>query len=199
MSLTPGSVVLVFGGHHPEAGSNYGPTTGYTQVRRDSIYSTAIGLWYKRMGTTPDTNVVCYGDANSNHPTAYLAIGLTGAHATDPIDAGPNYRYASEVPNCVTITTITDSAWVIAAAASTIFDATPGTISGYTNDVTTTQDDGYDLSVALATKLVPVAGAEDPGAWSDWGTGAVTSYTFAVKAAPAASKQITSPIFKGGD
>ena len=217
VALQQGDVVIVYGGTvrtlagNPEGGPS---TEGYTEIAYNSLINyNSFGAWYKVMGASPDATVVCRGSLASAGATAYGCYALSGVHAAvqdqTVTQVGP---ITNGVPDCGSITTQTDNAWVIAVAsqASGSFDATPGTISGYENQYTTYADDLYDYTIAGATLLKASAGAEDPAAWSSWATSASQryyAYTIAVKPAGAAGnarqvkvngawKTISSPMVK---
>jgi len=202
MSLTAYCVVVVTGGHSERTDSIVGPlaSEGYTAIVVDSSSGLPrSGAWYKRMGTVPDADVTCYSGAASDG-CAYCAIGLTGVDST-VIDAAGTKTTGYGAPNPPSITTVTDSAWVIAVGASTNYDATPGNISGYTNDVTNKGSEfGNTFTVAMATKEVASAGAENPGAWDAWADGTFGALSVAIRpgvyagASPGAIDITTTPV-----
>jgi hypothetical protein len=140
-----GDVVIVTGGHILRTGSNYGPSTaGYTilgtlQTSGASGTGIAFGAWYKVMGDTPDTTVVCQGSGGvAGDGVAYTARvfrqnsnGSTLINATT-VFAGPT---TSTNPDPPAITPTTTSACVVIAAGSLISDTNIGGATNYTGQV----------------------------------------------------------------
>ena len=195
MSLEADCIVLVVGGHNTRAGSHIGPTSGYTAIVADSGGNISDGVWYKRMGATPDAEVVCYGSGNSQDAAAYVAIGLSGvAEVVLDTLATAAGEYSGE-PDCPAIVTVTDSAWVIAAAGLQSADAAPGEIAGYTNHVCAALTETYRTAAALATKMVASPGSEDPGLWSAWGSQNTECFTVAIRPAASGAGPTVAPGF----
>ena len=180
-------VVVVYGGAgffnspNPTA-----PGSGYTEI---ALYSNAtslwFGAWWKRMGASPDSSVLCRGNGHGSSGTAYGCYVLRGVDTTTFADAaattaGPT---TSTNPDCPSITTVTNNAWVIAVAGSAVNDATPGTVSGYSNQYNTAGVDSLPTTVAGATFEKATAGAENPAAWSSWASGKWYAITIAVRPA----------------
>ena len=170
-SPAEGDVVVVFGGHGVATGTVTDPGTGYTQIAIHSGGGRPVwGAWYKVMGATPDADVLCSGGGNSADAVAYISYMFSGVDATvlDQITTttGPTL---STNPNCPSITTQTDDAWVLALAGGSTLDASVGTLAGYSNNVQQTgPNESQDITTAGATLLVATAGATDPPAWGSW-------------------------------
>ncbi len=191
-STTPSQndVVIVFGGHsYGFGGAATAPGTGYTQI---GLYSAAntlfFGAWYKRMGASPDSTVVCKGSGLSSDSVAYGCYVLRGVDTTTAMDAagttaGPSL---STNPDAASITTVTDNAWVIPVAGSKVNDAAITAPSGYSNHYTINQTDSSSMTVAGATLKKTTAGAENPASWTNWATGNWYAITIAVRPAAAA-------------
>lgn len=89
-----GDVVIVFGGYSHAAGGDIVPTpgpstAGYTEIISRVVQANAepaCGMWYKVMGATPDTTVVCKGNASTTDGTAYGCVVLRGQHTTTLLD-----------------------------------------------------------------------------------------------------------------
>ena len=191
-TITPpleGDVVVVFGGHGVAVTSLSAPVpnqgSAYTQIGIHTGSAPIFGAWYKRMGATVDTSVLCSGGGNNADASSWACWVLSGVDADTVLDqttttAGPT---TSTNPDPAAITTQTDGAWVLAMAGSAVSDAAPGTISGYANHINSNRNETNDLSAAGATFENPTADAENPGAWSAWGSGAWYAITAALKPA----------------
>jgi hypothetical protein len=176
-------IVVVYGGHGTATTTLAAPGTGYTQVAIHTGTAPIFGVWYKRMGATPDTSVVCSGGGNALDAVAYACQTFSGVDTTTALDqttttAGPT---TSTNPNAPSITTQTANALVIALAGSNNRDTTPGTVSGYSNQQNTNRNDTNDITIASATFLNVGADAEDPPAWSSWASGTWYAVTMALK------------------
>jgi hypothetical protein len=198
-TLLENDVVFVAGGHSNRAANTPGPeTAGYTSLVTHTAASPYFNVSWKRMGASPDADVVCHGTGNTADAAAYVAFCLRGVQSTGaPTDAttttaGPT---TSTNPNAPSISPSTAGAWVLAFAGSAVNDGTPGTISGYSNHVQNTANDtGEDYSAAGATKEWSGVGAEDPGAWSTWASGAWYAATVAVKPDTAITAALTTSV-----
>ena len=78
---------------------------------------------------------------------------------------------------------------MIPCAGSNVFDGTPGTISGYINDLAASRNETNDLSIAAATLEKSTFGAEDPDAWDTWASG--THYSITAAFRPVVAGDIT--------
>lgn len=190
-------VVIVYGGASYFSSPNpAAPGTGYTQI---ALYSHAsnlfFGAWYKRMGASPDSSVVCHGNGQANSATAYGCYVLRGVDTTTFADATATTAglTTGTNPDAPSITTVTNGAWVIAVAGSQVNDATPGTVSGYSNQYTTTGNDAIDITVAGATFEKTTAGEENPAAWSSWASG--NWYAISIAVRPTVTSTTTGAAF----
>jgi hypothetical protein len=186
-----GDYVVVFGGHGTTVTTLLPPGAAapndgtYTQVGIHTGSAPVFGAWIKKMGATPDTQVVGSGGGNASDAVAYGAWVISGVDLSTPQDqtattAGPT---TSTNPNGASITTVTDNAWVLTMAGSVVNDGTPGTISGYTNQKNANATDTSPFTTSGMTKLVAAHGAEDPGAYSSWSSGAWYAITMALRPA----------------
>lgn len=184
-------LVVLFGGNGDNDGvGNIGPSTaGYTQAAlrysADEPFST--GVWWKVMGGTPDTTVTGQGSGNSQEGTAYFAIVLRNADTTTPMDATPvELDQGAAQPDCPSITTVSDGAWVFAYFASTSIGS-PGITgwpTGYDDDQA--QLAGLDTRAhrcGISRKVVSTAGADDPSAYTVSTSGDNYCITVAVRPA----------------
>lgn len=137
--------------------------SGYTEVAdlyANSTLDTNLGVFYKVMGSTPDTSV----DIPSLNSVRAVVYVLRGFDLGTPADATATTSTATNTsrPNPAAITTVTNDAWVIILSAGTS-TGTWTAPSGYTNAATR---NGTTVSVMVASKLVATAGSENPGSWS---------------------------------
>lgn len=184
-------VVIAWCGHDSNGGSDVTPvTSGYTPIINDTASQPYFGVWYKRMGATPDSTVVLPASGAANDAGVAGCIVLRNVHTNvlgaTTTTAGPT---ASTNPNPAAITTTADNSIVIAIAVSTSNDAAPGTVTNYTVFSSAGLNvSGVDGSTSAARRLIATSGtAEDPPAWSAWTTGTWKTATLEVLRA------VTSP------
>jgi hypothetical protein len=172
--------------------------TGYTElVLQDTaseVYSG--GVWYKKMGATPDADVTFVGTGGAQEATAavsYMLRGVDGTTFADatPVKTGPT---SGADPDLGAITTVTDGAWVLLAIVGNSADADRTLPTGYGNNGHTLGVDTRRASASGATKEIVTAGAEDPGAYSGWAAFDWTGWTVAIRPAslPSASLLATA-------
>lgn len=180
-------IVLVFGGHPFRSGSVAAgiSTAGYTTLfSADTTPNVSFVVAWKRMGASPDANVVGLGSGNASDATAYGAYILRGVDTTTAIDTATQNAVGVDAPS---ITTVTDLAWVVVCTGTAVVDSTPGTITNYTNIGNTAGNDTVDITIACATREIATAGAENPGAWSSLTSTNARSVTVALR--PAAGQE----------
>lgn len=180
-------VVVVWGGHPHEAGSNLGPNVswGYTEIAKYNSAAPNFGAWYKVMGATPDTQVGCYGDLNGTHATAYGCAVWSGVDPSifdqTQAVAGPTTGTNPDPPAIVTQTA---NAVVIAMAGSTVNDTSPGSQTNYTQlSGGSGNASGVDFSTRGSYRVIATPTTENPPAWSSWASGANYRITIALKPA----------------
>ena len=172
-TLAAGDVVYVFmfergvsGPPDPSITSGYTPL--YNNAGVGSTYRNAC--WRKVMGGTPDTTFDLSWGASVN--AAAIAVCLRGVDNTTPEDATTTvsaYTATSGAqPNSPSITTVTNNAWVISSVGFGFGDTAITPPSGYTIREENAITSSNTLTVAAASKEITTAGAEDPGAWSDF-------------------------------
>jgi hypothetical protein len=165
-------------------------SSGWTRTQIYNGTFPVLGRFYKVMGAVPDTTFVQTASGGSTAGHSIVCFALRGVDTGTPEDAalvtGGN---STNDPDPGSVTTVTANAWVIAVAASSDAsgDATVTEPSGYSNPISALGNgSGRDSMVAGATKLVAAAGAEDPGAFTNWTTGDWVSVTVAVRPAAVA-------------
>ena len=182
--------VLVFGGYSVDASLDFSPapgpsTAGYTTIQQDTTGTgPAIFVGYKKMGASPDANVVCQGSADTGTATAYGCVVLRGADLINFQDQTAVVKaVTSGVPDCSAITTQTIDAWVIAIALEQIAaaDSSRGSVSGYTDVSAASGVDTVDAGVAAVRKTIASPGSDDPGAWSTWTSTTYRAVTVAIR------------------
>jgi len=133
------------------------------------------------MGASPDSNVVCLGNAQAEDGICYGSYVLSGVHA-DVQDQTPESASQEQPP---AIVTQTDNAWVIICSGSWTTDDVFTAPAGYGNFIFDFANDTRDYVAAMATKEVSPAGTETPATWGAWDTGYPLSITIALKPAAA--------------
>ena len=195
-------IVVVFGGTGIGSVTTLGVPSGntsgnYIQIGIHTGSAPLFGMWYQRMGATPDLTVTCAGSGDNADGVAYGCYVLSGVDTTTAQDAtattaGPT---SSTNPDAPSITTANTDSWVIPCAGGDIRDLTPGTIADYSNQLEQDGNDTNDITIAAATFENPEADAENPAAWSSWATSNWYAITAAFRAAPVAGDHdITVPI-----
>lgn len=164
--------VVVFGGHGIGTTTLADPS-GYTLIAKHETTSPIFGMWYKKMTATPDLTVVGDGGGTNTDGVAYGCWVLSGVDQTTPLDvtattAGPT---TSTNPDAPSITPVTENAWVIPCALSEVSDNSPGTVSGYSNQLDIRRVETNPVTIAGATFDSGVVDAEDPAAWDSWSSG----------------------------
>lgn len=188
-TLQENDVVIVFGGHSNRAANTPGPETGgYVSLVNHTAASPFFDVSWKRMGPTPDTEVICHGTGNTADAAAYGAFCLRGVILTGtPTDqtTTTNGPTTSTNPDPPSITTQTHGAWVLAMASNAVNDASITAPSGYSNGISNTNNEtGEDHSTAGATLLKETAGAENPPTFTTWANGAWYAVSVAIKPEP---------------
>ncbi len=184
-TMAQGDVVFAFGGHVFRAATTVGPSSaGYSNLVNLNTSGVAFDISYKVMGAVPDTTFVGLGTGNAADETAYGVYVLRGVSAAivdaTTTTAGPT---TSTNPDCPSITTKTDGAWVLALALSVVNDASVTIPSGYINGVAANGTDTNPATVGGGTLLKSAFGAEDPASFTNWSSGAWIAGTVAVRSA----------------
>jgi len=207
-----GDVVIVTGGHILRTGSSYGPSTaGYTQIgtlQTSGVSGTGIafGAWYKVMGPTPDTTVVCNGTSGTAGDgvgyTSKVLRQLANGVVLDvtAVFAGPT---TSTNPDPPSITPVTANACVVIAGGSLVTDSNIGGVTNYTGQASANAaaTRPYTNSI-LHRVLVGGPAAENPGAIGSggnaWASGIWFSVSIALRPATEAGSAIKARYRTGG-
>jgi len=170
---------LVLGIASCDAGSAATPT-GYTSISNGDNNSIQHTLSYKFMGSTPDT-VFPVPDMSPSSGVSAVAMVFRGVDTSTPLDATTTSATAvSGDPNCPSITTVTDGAFVVAVGFIDDDAISSCSISGY-SDV-----DFAGILFAsnmMAYKEIETAGAEDPATFVTDGTDAWLAFSVALRPA----------------
>jgi hypothetical protein len=191
-------VVVVIGGHGNDTGSDpIGPSTaGYTTEddTDDGADDWTGGVWTKVLGASPDATVVCQGSGQAADATVYASFVLRGVDTANIMDAVLvlTSRVTTDNPDPDSITTVTDGAWVIAAAIyrrNTVASVFP---SGYINTGSVGRVDTNRMGIAVATREIATFGAENPSAFTVGVSGnAQAAYTIAIRPAVSTEPEFT--------
>jgi hypothetical protein len=194
-------MALVIGGiGTTDAGDTVGPSTaGYTQLAFEdwtAAENLAFGVWYKFMGATPDTDVICQGSGEVADGTAYVSYMLRGVDTSTPEDAAEVMDAGSGTnPDLEAITTATDGAWVFATYARAHQTAGTGGPSGYSGFAAAGgQNETNECSVVAAYIEVASASSEDPGTFTDARSEVWKGYTIAIRPSTGVGKFINASL-----
>jgi hypothetical protein len=129
--------------------------------------------------------VVGNGTGNAADAAAYICYVLRGVDLGTPLDTAATTAgvTTSTNPDCPSITTVANNAWVLAVAGNRVSDADIGTVSGYSNQYQAQGNDTNAMSVGGATKEIASPGAENPAAWTTWLSGTWFAITIAIRPA----------------
>lgn len=152
-------------------------TAGYTKVLDiwiSDTYDASLFAFWKRMGATPDT-LVSMPASPGYGPYCTIVYALRGViSGADPMDVVPTSWNSANGVTCdpPNITTVTDNCLIMICCGMSI----PSTSAisygvepaGYTNAVVNPCLTGgaWSACVAVASKVLPNAGAENPGTWA---------------------------------
>lgn len=150
-------------------------TAGYTGINdlfADDTHETSFEVFYKFMGSTPDTSVVCEGSTGGNDTgTAIVAIAFRGVDTTTPFDVASTSVTGINDPDAdpPSIDWSTSGVWTVIAVASAHALGTNCTSDAYvfptgytTNQIECAGNDTTDISVGMGYNSAP-ADPENPG------------------------------------
>jgi trimeric autotransporter adhesin len=169
-----GDVVIVWGGFGTAGAANPGiSTAGYTNIILETATAARrFGVWYKVMGLTPDTNVVCLGSGTAGDGVAY---GSTVLRQTDnlfvlDIAAAAAATGSGTAPNPPTSgASVTAGALALAFGAAAVHDTSKGTQSGYTALASPSANATRPYSTTASRKVLGAIGSnDDPAVWPNW-------------------------------
>ena len=193
-TLLANDLVVSWGGHFNRAGSNTGPTaTGWTTILANTITASPFFYaGYKVMGGTPDTTFVAYGTGNVTDAAAYGIYCLRGTNVTNVVGSAANFTRASSTnPDSPATTSTVSNAWMLSLAMSVVNDAATTLPTNYTITVAANVNDTNPATLGGGVREIAVPGAEDPGAFGGWGSGAWLALSVFINPAGANSATVT--------
>lgn len=191
IATTPSANDLVIVAYGVGTGSNIVPSlgvTGYLPVRRSfspDTFSTAFDVYYKFMGSTPDTSFVRTPTGNTAHGGAVTVHVWRNVDQNTPFDVASTFNTINNTalvnPPAITPTT-TNTRILIAGAAGHNSGGASFTASYLSNFITNNNDDTVDATVGMGW-VAWTSGAYDGAAWTFSGTDRVNhSYASTVMA-----------------
>lgn len=182
--------VLVWGGYSVDASNDFTPapgpsTAGYTPIKQITAAAPGFYVGYKKMGASPDANVVCQGSADTGCASSYGCVVLRGVDQTTFEDAaatetGPT----SGVPDGpASSTSVTLNAMCVVAAGCQVNDTSKGTVANFTPLADGSGNDTVAFSAAAQYRILDTLRSENPGAWSSWSSGTYRAVTILVRPA----------------
>jgi hypothetical protein len=212
-TLLQNDVVFAVFGFANTADFAFPTITGWTLLgevyANGSTNDTNLGVYYKRMGASPDASVTITGPggaANASIGTAFALRGVSQSAVIDVYVAGTHNASGTGTGaiNPAAITPSASGSWIFVCGAL----ANPiganltngGDLSATTNHFRTgTSPDTNDISIGVGLKIDWASGAFDPAAWSGGGTRAAgdswAAMTFSVKEEPPAAQNLTPSVF----
>lgn len=168
-------------------------TTGYTNIvdklLSDDTEDALISVWYKFMGSTPDTSVVSPATGDNGDSVVANVRVYRNVNTTNPIDVTTTtaVRINSLIPQPPSITTATDNTKVVvygAGAGTASFDFS---LNG-SNPISRTSagNDNSDIAFMSYDAIKATSGTFDPddftlGSGSDSTAGSAVSVTVALR------------------
>lgn len=198
-----GDYVWIISGAFGRAGTEgrIGNALSYTQItdNTNTIRCRSAGKIY---ASADGATVTVEGSANTADTTVAVALVFRGVDSTTPIDATTIVATGSSTnPNPGSITPVRGSTAFIAAAVSGVSDASPGTVTGYTQP-TNFATNGNDTNAATAAASYKIStanpAAEDPAAYSSWSNAAWVALTVALRPAATALAANSGTFVLGG-
>lgn len=174
-TLQSNDVVVSWGGHFNRSGSNTGPTAaGWTAILANTVTASPFFYAaYKIMGGTPDTSFVAYGTGNATDAAAYGLYCLRGVDTAAVVGSAANFtRATSTNPDSPAVTSTASNAFALSLAMSVVNDASFTLPTNYTVTVAANVNDTNPATVGGGLREIAVPGAENPGAYGSWASGA---------------------------
>lgn len=167
-------VVVVFHIQPPGANNIGISTAGYTEAFfNETVIPVDMGVYYKVMGSTPDSSVTTLGSGTVFNGNAACCYVLRNVNTSNPLDVA----VSGIDNNPPAITTVTNKALVIVCTGrNTSGDS--GTYSDYTTKTAFVGNGNIMVTANTAYKEKLSAGLESSATWSSW-TGSMYSVTTA--------------------
>jgi hypothetical protein len=158
-----------------------------TQQLGSDTYDTHFNVFYKRMGSTPDTSVTVSGTGSTADAGTVVIHVFRGVDETTPLDvsAVPASGNNSANANPPAITPTTSGAWIVAGGSAAHADGVDTfTSTDLSNFRTAGADDNYDVTIGAGTAEWS-SGAFDPAQFGWTGTASTANswaaYTLALR------------------
>jgi hypothetical protein len=174
-------------------------STGWTKLSdlyAVSTSNTNFGIFYKIMGTTPDTSIVLNQNNTTAESSSIAVYVFRGVDTTTPFDVASTTvsQTSSGIPNPPAITPTTTNSIIVVAAGTSHTGGTDTFTAGYlTNFLTVGANSTIDSTVGIGW-VAWTSGAYDPAAWTfsqtDSSTYTSISVTMALRAA-----LVTVPVY----
>lgn len=178
-------VIAVYGNATVGSNTNQGVTTsGYAQIAdvySDDTLDANLTVYWKIMGSTPDTTVAFAASGNSAWGCAALVHVWRGVDSTNPIDVTTTTASGinTDAFNSPSITPTTPGAYVLTIGAGTNDITNDDTITapaGYGNQKNVSRlATSYAITIGCASKAW-ITGAEDPAVWGGLAAGAANAW-----------------------
>lgn len=207
IATTPAEGDLVIVAYAVGTGTSRNPTlnitTGYTAVFNQifqvdaTTTSTKFGVWYKRMGATPDTQFTRSGTGNGLDGGVIAVHVWRNVDATTPFDVTTTTSQSADtaIPNPPAITPVTTNAVILVAAGAGSATGNQRTFTAayLSNFRTAGSDDDFDATVGIGS-IAWTSGAYDPAAWT-FSTTDSTNYSYVAATMALRPALIDVPVF----
>jgi hypothetical protein len=180
-------------------------STGWTEISPEAYANgtndTNLAVYWKVMGSTPDTSFVAVGPTGASNGTVATAFAFRGVDTTTPLDVSvptpATGTGTNSIPNAPSITPTTAGAWIAVIGAGV---AGTGATFGHTDLSTTTNHfrtlnlaETIDIAIGMGIKTDWSSGAFDPAVWTGGNANAANSWAaFTIALRPYAAPAWTS-------
>lgn len=186
--IATGDLVYIASGTFGRAGNEgrIGNALGFT-ADRDVTNTIRLRTAYKIYNSGTDGTCTVEGSTNAADGMTAVAFVFRGTNAgTFALDVTSTTATGSSTnPDPPSITPTDANCCIIAGAVSAVVDATPGTITNYTEPTTfvNTASDTNNSTTAMAYRILSggAGAAENPAAFSSWSTAAWVSFSVALR------------------
>jgi hypothetical protein len=173
-----------------------GGWTKLVDIAVSAAQGTNLGVFYKIMGTTPDTSIVLNGNDSTAEATSIAVQVFRGVNTTTPFDVTTTTvtQASTGIPNPPAITPTTANSIIVVAAGTGHTGGTDTFTAGYlSNFLTTGANTTLDSTVGVGW-LTWTSGAYDPAAWTFSQTDS-TSYTTASATMALRAALVSVPVY----
>jgi len=159
-------------------------STGWTEVTElyaNDDNDTNLAVYYKVMGTTPDTSIVFNAHATTAESSAIVVQVFRGVDTTTPLDVtSTTFTVAnSGLPDPASITPTTTNSIILVAGGSAHTDGTDTFTAGYLTNFLTVGANGTNDATAGMGYVSWTSGAYNPAAFTASYANAQTRYSAA--------------------